>query len=112
MIATLGALNLGAAHWTEDDSINSLAPPLEVLLHRIFTACAVTVPVLSAAEAYSMVALRTLELSGIHIFCNHVAIAFGLCAEACQWIALEDPAFPEIVQFVKQLAILTCEDFL
>ena len=104
------SLDLRAAYWAKDNSLCTSAPAFELHLHRILAARAVAVPVLTAAEANCMRALRAVHLFRIDVASLHMPITVRLGAESNEWVTFEEAAIAEVVQLIKQLLRFACED--
>lgn len=89
MVAPFNLLDFGAAHGAEDDAVFPRTPAFKRPLHRCLTRRAVAVPVLSAAEADRVAALRAQHLLLVHVFRHHVSIAVWLGTEPHHWVTFE-----------------------
>ena len=113
VITALSALYLCTAHWTEDNSINTIATQARELgFHCFFTTCPVAVPVLPTAEADVVRTLWTTQFLRTQLRGCHVAITVWLGAKSDKWVALEHTTFFEVVKFIEKVPIFTLEDLI
>ena len=109
MIAAFCPLDLGAARWAKDDSINAFSE-IELLLESVLTAREVAVPVFSATEANRVGAIWAAHFLCIHVASFHKSIAVWLGAESHKGISFQKAPISKQVEFLKYLRLIFFED--